>query len=156
VVAKSKSFTASAIFVHDKSRSVTTGEQERQTPPAKFFPPLEKCVGHNLKLLDIVKKFWATLRKPSYCPNLVTVLDKSLMKITSFIEACFTETQSGGISVSIPSTFNAESDMVTVLRSINDTSLSISKFEVHSTNNAILILVEPEDERYSSSLVRFN
>jgi len=26
-------------------------------------PPLEKCVGHNLKTLDIVQKFWAPLGK---------------------------------------------------------------------------------------------
>ena len=30
----------------------------------KFFaPPLEKCVGHRLKLLDIVQKIWAPLGK---------------------------------------------------------------------------------------------
>jgi len=28
-----------------------------------FLPPLEKCVGHGSKLLDIVKKIWAPPRK---------------------------------------------------------------------------------------------
>jgi len=28
-----------------------------------FLRPLEKCVGHSLKLLEIVQKFWAPLRK---------------------------------------------------------------------------------------------
>jgi len=28
-----------------------------------MFAPLEKCTGHNLKLLDIVQKIWAPLRK---------------------------------------------------------------------------------------------
>jgi len=26
-------------------------------------PPLEKCVGHNLKILDVVQKSWASLEK---------------------------------------------------------------------------------------------
>jgi len=29
----------------------------------KFSPSLEKCVGHGLKLIDIVLKIWAPLRK---------------------------------------------------------------------------------------------
>jgi len=29
----------------------------------KYSPPLEKCVGHSLKLLDIVSKIWVPLRK---------------------------------------------------------------------------------------------
>jgi len=28
----------------------------------KIFDPLEKCIGHRLKLLDIVQKIWAPLR----------------------------------------------------------------------------------------------
>jgi len=28
-----------------------------------LFAPLEKCVGHGLKLLDIVQKIWAPLRR---------------------------------------------------------------------------------------------
>ncbi|XP_078495959.1 uncharacterized protein LOC100175984 [Ciona intestinalis] len=53
----------------------------------------------------------------------------------------------GGVGVSIPSKFDPARDMVTVVRSINDTGLSISKFEVISKNNAILILLEPHDRR---------
>jgi len=37
-----------------------------QGHPRKFFspsPPVEKCVGHNLKIWDIVQKFWAPLGK---------------------------------------------------------------------------------------------
>jgi len=34
-----------------------------EAPLEKFSLPLEKCVGHRLKLLDIVKKIWAPLRK---------------------------------------------------------------------------------------------
>jgi len=32
-------------------------------PPENFSPPLEKCIGHRLKLVDIVQKMWAPLRK---------------------------------------------------------------------------------------------
>jgi len=49
-----------------------------------FLPPLEKCVGYSLKLLDIVQKIWAPLKKnwgpsqktlrPSWCPKPVTGL----------------------------------------------------------------------------------
>jgi len=31
--------------------------QGRETSPRKIFAPLDKCVGHTLKLLDIAKKF---------------------------------------------------------------------------------------------------
>jgi len=37
--------------------------REAKPPLEKFYPPSEKCAGHNLKLLDIVQKFWAPLRK---------------------------------------------------------------------------------------------
>jgi len=46
------------------------------------FPlPLEKHVGHSLKLFGIVKKIWATLRKlfAPWCPKLVTGLGSSPM-----------------------------------------------------------------------------
>jgi len=34
------------------------------SPPWTFFrPPLEKCVGHSLKVLHIVQKIWAPFRK---------------------------------------------------------------------------------------------
>jgi len=47
--------------------------------PLKNYPPLEKCVGPCIKLLDIVWKFWAPLRKlfsppTPWCPKLVTGL----------------------------------------------------------------------------------
>jgi len=53
-----------------------------------------------------------------------------------------------GVGISIPSKFDPHRDMVTVQGNINATGLSISKFEVKSQNNAIIILVEPEDDRY--------
>ena len=31
--------------------------------PENFSPPLEKCVGHSLKILDIVQEMWAPLGK---------------------------------------------------------------------------------------------
>jgi len=39
-----------------KPRPVTRGTQGGRAAPRKFFLPLEKCVGHLLKLLDIVQK----------------------------------------------------------------------------------------------------
>ena len=37
--------------------------QGSEAPPRKCFAPLEKCVGHSFKILDIVQKIWAPLRK---------------------------------------------------------------------------------------------
>jgi len=34
-----------------------------EPPLGNFSPPLEKCVGHNLKILDIFQKVWAPLGK---------------------------------------------------------------------------------------------
>jgi len=34
-----------------------------EAPLEKVSPPLEKCVGYSLKILDIVQKIWAPLRK---------------------------------------------------------------------------------------------
>jgi len=34
-----------------------------QRPPRSFFAPLEKCVGHSSKTLDIVQKIWVPLGK---------------------------------------------------------------------------------------------
>jgi len=46
------------------TRPVTRGAQGGRSPPlAKFSPPLEKCVGNSLKLLDTVQKIWGPLRK---------------------------------------------------------------------------------------------
>jgi len=41
------------------------GNQGVENPPLEQFSPplLEKCVGYSLKLLDIVHKIWAPLRK---------------------------------------------------------------------------------------------
>ena len=41
-----------------------------------FLPPLEKCVGYSLKLLDVVQKNWAPQKTlhPSWCSKLVTGL----------------------------------------------------------------------------------
>ena len=39
-------------------------------PSRIFLHPLEKCIGHRLKLLDTVQKMWAPLRNTS--PLLVT------------------------------------------------------------------------------------
>jgi len=40
------------------------GECRGAKPPLKIFlHPLEKCVGHSLKILNIVQKIWASLRK---------------------------------------------------------------------------------------------
>jgi len=46
------------------NRSVTReGRTGGEALPRKFFSPLEKCVGHNLKTLDIIQKTWAPLGK---------------------------------------------------------------------------------------------
>ena len=51
------------VFIRVVVRPVTTGSREAN-PPLKFFSlPLEKCVGHRLKLLGIVQTFWAPPRK---------------------------------------------------------------------------------------------
>jgi len=39
------------------------GRRGGETPPRNFFAPLEKCVEYSLKILDIVQKIWAPLRK---------------------------------------------------------------------------------------------
>jgi len=43
-----------------ETRPVTRGDED---PQEKSFPPLETCVGHSLKLLDIVQKIWDPVRK---------------------------------------------------------------------------------------------
>jgi len=39
------------------------GRRVGEAPLENISPPLEKCVGHNLKLLDMFKKIWASFRK---------------------------------------------------------------------------------------------
>jgi len=39
------------------------GGRRGRNSPRKFSPPLEKCAGHRLRLLDIVQKIWAPPRK---------------------------------------------------------------------------------------------
>ena len=54
----------------DKSRLVTRGPRGEKSPYIFF---LEKCVGHNLKLLDIFWKIWAPLRKLFALPGVSVV-----------------------------------------------------------------------------------
>jgi len=56
------------------SRPVIRGVQGAKPPLEKFSLPLEKCVGHSLKMLDIVQKFGPSQKtlRPSWCPKLVT------------------------------------------------------------------------------------
>jgi len=49
--------------------STQTRNQGGKPHLEKFSPSLEKCVGHGLKLLDIVQKNWAPLRKPFDLPG---------------------------------------------------------------------------------------
>jgi len=44
-------------------KPVIRGAQGGEVPTRKFFYHLEKCVGHSLKILHIVQKIWAPLRK---------------------------------------------------------------------------------------------
>jgi len=51
-------------------RPATRREGGRSLPYKPFSPPLEKSVGHSWKLLDIVWKIWAHLRKLfTWCPS---------------------------------------------------------------------------------------
>ena len=45
------------------TRTITGGAQGGEVPLENFSPLLEKCVGRSLKLLDILQKIWAPLRK---------------------------------------------------------------------------------------------
>jgi len=64
---------------HLHSRPVTRGCKEGEGPLEIFSPPLEKCVGYSLKLLDIVQKIWAPLRQLFAPPG-----------VPSWLRACFT------------------------------------------------------------------
>ena len=68
------SSTRSIDFVRSRfTRPATRGRAwGAKTPLENFSPPLEKCVGYILKLLDIVQKIWAPQKNlPSWCPKLV-------------------------------------------------------------------------------------
>jgi len=67
--------------------------QGGEAPLENFSPPVEKCVGYNLKILDIVQKIWAPLRKflappgvPSWLRAWLRALDayKKLLCIQGF------------------------------------------------------------------------
>jgi len=51
-------------------------------PPCKIVCPLEKCVGHNLKLLGMVQKIWTPLRK-LFAP----------LSVPSWLRACLRNTE---------------------------------------------------------------
>jgi len=55
--------------MHTHARS-----QGAKPPPRKFFDPLEKYVGHILKLVIIVHKFWAPRRKLFAPPSVLSWL----------------------------------------------------------------------------------
>jgi len=55
-----------------QSRPVTRGGGEE--PLENFSRPLEKCVGHYSKLLDIVQKIWAPLRNVFAPPGVISWL----------------------------------------------------------------------------------
>jgi len=57
------------------TRTVTRGAKP---PLENFSPPLEKCVGHSFKILDIVQKIWAPLGKLFDPPG-----------VPSWLRACF-------------------------------------------------------------------
>ena len=45
------------IVKNTKYQARCQGGRRGETPPRKFFAPLEKCVGSILKLLDVFQKF---------------------------------------------------------------------------------------------------
>jgi len=60
---------SNGIALEHGTRPVTRGGEALSR---KFFAPLEKCVGYSLKLLNIIQKIWAPLRKlfaPPGVPN---------------------------------------------------------------------------------------
>jgi len=48
-----------------------------ETPLENFSPPLEKCVGHRLKLLDIVQNIWAHFHIAYYAVHNMQLLLKA-------------------------------------------------------------------------------
>jgi len=53
-----------------------------------MFAPLEKFVGYILKLLDIVQKFWAPLRKLVAAPGVPSWLRACILFRTMVIRSC--------------------------------------------------------------------
>jgi len=68
-----------------ETRLVTRGGE---APLEKFLPHLEKCVGHNLKILDIVPKIWAPLRK-LFAPPGVPIWLRACLRPHSFETTSF-------------------------------------------------------------------
>ena len=62
-----------------ESRPVTRG---REAPLEKFSLPLQKCVGHSLKILEIVWKIWALLGKLFAHPGVPSWL-RACLKVRS-------------------------------------------------------------------------
>ena len=66
------------------SRPVTRGAQGGWIP-LKIFATLEKCVGHALKLLDIIQKSWVLLRK-LFHPNVPSWLRACLSVVLYLLD----------------------------------------------------------------------
>ena len=56
-------YNAGNMYVWIRPRPVTRGRRGAKPLLENFSPPLEKCVGHILKLLGMVSKIWVPLRK---------------------------------------------------------------------------------------------
>jgi len=70
------------------ARPVTRRHRWVKAPPRKFFvPPLERCVGDILKVLDIVSKIWVFLRKLFALPSVQSWL-RGLSIASSFLRFC--------------------------------------------------------------------
>jgi len=65
LVVKTRGICGCSSYITENPRSITRAAGESSPPPRKFFVPLEKCVWHRLKLLDIVQKFWVHLSNSS-------------------------------------------------------------------------------------------
>jgi len=58
---------------YSRPRPVTRGDAEGNVPLEKFGPPIEKCIGNNLKVSNIVWKIWTLFRKLFALPGGVNV-----------------------------------------------------------------------------------
>ena len=75
------------IFIWDQARNQGL-RRKGEAPLEKFLPHLEKCVGHNLKILDIVPKIWAPLRK-LFAPPGVPIWLRACLRPHSFETTSF-------------------------------------------------------------------